>query len=102
MGYTSDWQQPYTFTNLELIQGTNILGIAAWDRERIAAMSGQFKMPDGTDFGSSNVEDWLVFNADKDPTACTGNGCTGFDNKAKNPLELYKEVLRVWTYATYK
>ena len=67
LGQTNNWRLPFEFdvNDLELKQGENVIGIAAWDQEGIAAMSGKFVMPDGTEFGTTNFEQWLVYPADK-------------------------------------
>ncbi|MCL7406453.1 VCBS domain-containing protein [Paradonghicola geojensis] len=67
IGETNDWQQPYTFTGLTVLPGTNVLSVLAWDVGSVAAMSGKFEMPDGTSWGTSDIAGWKVFNADPDP-----------------------------------
>ena len=94
LGQTNDWTQPFTFENLELQQGKNVIGIAAWDSEGIAAMSGQFKMPDGTEFGTTNFAEWLVFPADKNPNSSNSAG-SPFNKDTKDPLSKYKDLLDV-------
>ena len=94
LGQTQAWTSPYDFQDLELLQGKNVSGIAAWDSEGIAAMSGQFNMPDGTTFGSTNYEEWLVFPADKSPKSSNSAG-NPFDKSTQDPLSVYKEILDI-------
>ena len=104
LGQTSDWNSPYEFINLELQQGKNVIGIAAWDSEGIAAMSGQFKMPDGTEFGTTNFAEWLVFPADKNPNSSNSAGLP-FKKDTKDPLSVYREILYIplgWNEVDYK
>ena len=100
---TNDWTKPFKFTDLSLKQGENVIGIAAWDQEGIAAMSGQFVMPDGTKFGSTNYEAWLVFPAAKDFNS--GNSVNNpFNKNELNPLSKYKDILSVpvgWNEISY-
>ena len=94
LGQTNDWTKPFTFENLELQQGQNVIGIAAWDSEGIAAMSGEFKMPDGTEFGTTNSTEWLVFPADKNPTS-SNSANNPFNKNTQNPLSVYKDLLDI-------
>lgn len=103
LGQTNNWTQPFTFTNLSLQQGKNVIGIAAWDSEGIAAMSGLFNMPDGTTFGSSNVDAWLVFPADKNPTSAN-SAKNPFNKDMEDPLSVYSDILDVppgWNEVSY-
>ena len=52
LGQVNDWKKPFEFQGLDLRQGKNVIGIAAWDQECIAAMSGEFRVPNGTEFGT--------------------------------------------------
>jgi VCBS repeat-containing protein len=69
IGSTNNWGQPYTFSNLNVLPGKNVLSVLAWDYGSIAAMSGLFTMADGSTFGTSNISGWKVFNADPVPTS---------------------------------
>lgn len=88
--YTNNWQQPFEFdAGSELLEGRNVISVAAWDHEGIAAVSGIFKMVDGTTFGTSS-RGWLVFDAGIRENNCEGtNDCTDFPrslgNAYKNP-----------------
>jgi autotransporter-associated beta strand protein len=94
LGHTDDWRQPYNFQNLKLNQGKNVVAIAAWDSEGIAAMSGEFLMPDGTEFGTTDYEDWLVFPADKQPGP-NNQANNPYSKDEVNPLDAYAEYLDV-------
>ena len=105
LGQTNNWQNPFTFSveDLNLQQGTNVIGIAAWDSEGIAAMSGEFVMPDGTEFGTSDPG-WLAFPADQIPR--DDNGANNPYNKdQEDPLVEYKDILDVppdWNMVDYE
>ena len=61
------------------MEGENVLAITAWDSESIAAINGTFEMPDGTKFGTHDVNEWKVFKADVDLENCKNNSCLGYD-----------------------
>ena len=93
IGETWDWQKGFEIdtagSDVELKSGVNVLAIAAWDGGQVAGINGKFEMADGTTFGTSDIEGWKVYNADKNPDSCaTNNGsveanrtntCTGLD-----------------------
>ena len=81
---TDNWRKPFEYDNLILQQGRNVLGIAAWDTEGIAGISGEFKMPDETEFGTSDWDDWLVFDADIEKILNNTN--QNFELKPDDPL----------------
>ena len=103
LGQTNDWKKPFTFEELELQQGQNVIGIAAWDSEGIAAMSGEFKMPDSTEFGTTNSTEWLVFPADKNPNSSNSAG-KSFNKNTEDPLSVYADLLDIppkWNEVDY-
>ena len=84
LGLSGEWyQEPVNLeVDSELQQGRNVIGVAAWDYESIAAMSGKFVMPDGTTFDTSinHYKEWFAWDAApgiKD--ACTTESCVGKD-----------------------
>lgn len=84
LGSSSNWQeQPIKLpVKSQLKQGKNVIGVAAWDYESIAAMSGKFEMPDGTTFDTStnHYSEWRAYNAAPDiNTPCNENSCVGKD-----------------------
>ena len=95
LGQTNDWTQPFKFDveDLNLQQGTNVIGIAAWDSEGIAAMSGEFVMPDSTEFGTSDAG-WLAFPADQNPRSNNSAG-NPYKKNQEDPLVEYKDILDV-------
>ncbi|MCB4400692.1 autotransporter-associated beta strand repeat-containing protein, partial [Synechococcus sp. MU1625] len=105
LGQTDNWKEPFTYEveDLNLQQGLNVIGIAAWDQEGIAAMSGEFVMPDGTEFGTSD-KGWLAFPADKNPKKNNQKDDPYKANK-QNPLEAYAGKLDVplgWNTIDYE
>ena len=103
LGQTNDWTKPFTFEGLELQQGQNVIGIAAWDSEGIAAMSGKFNMPDGTKFGTTNNQGWWVFPADKNPNSSNSAG-KPFNKNTEDPLTEYADLLDIpsgWNEVDY-
>lgn len=90
LSYTNDWKSPFVFKlGSELSQGENVIGVAAWDHESIAAMSGMFNMADGTKFGTSS-EGWLVFDAGVNVNTCKDKqNCTDFPRSLGNAYQKY-------------
>ena len=94
LGQTDNWTKPVEFDvdKANLQQGSNVIGIAAFDAQGIAAMSGQFVMPDGTKFGTN--AGWIAFPADKNPGP--GNQPNNpYDGAQKNPLKAYEDILDI-------
>jgi autotransporter-associated beta strand protein len=105
LGQTNNWRLPFEFDvdDLELKQGENVIGIAAWDQEGIAGMSGRFVMPDGTEFGTTNFEQWLVYPADKETKVGNKSG-NPYSANTINPLEVYAQYLDIpdnWNTADF-
>lgn len=82
--YTNNWTHPFEFdAGNEFRDGTNVVGVAAWDNESIAAMSGIFTMSDTATFGTS-AEGWKAFNAGIKVDTCNDTDCTDFKRAAGN------------------
>jgi Ca2+-binding RTX toxin-like protein len=113
IGETWDWKRGFEIDvsdGVRFREGMNVLAIAAWDGGQIAGINGRFEMPDGTTFGTSDVEEWKVWNADTNPDSCTTgagnaeanskNACTGLNytqDFADNPeVDLYKAYFDHW------
>ena len=85
IGASSNWKKdPVKIKNFDgLREGDNVLAITAWDSDSIAAINGTFKMADGTSFGTSDVDQWKVFQADVDLEDCNNSKCLGYDTSEK-------------------
>ena len=67
-------------------------------------MSGKFRMPDGTEFGTSDVAGWLAFPADKELNSNNSNG-NPYDKGQDDPLVEYQNRLDVppdWNSIDYE
>ena len=88
LGVSNNWMTEPVIVDVksELKEGSNVIGVASWDTEQIAGMSGKFVMPDGTTFDTSadHYQQWRAWDAAPGiKTPCIETGCVkGADGKA--------------------
>ena len=77
-GYTWDWKKGFDIPldDIVLRAGKNVLAIAGWDSEEIAAINGLFKFSDNVQIGTSS-DGWKVWNADWKQDPRVPEGSTG-------------------------
>ena len=86
LGVSNNWKDDPVIKPVtsKLKQGKNVIAVAAWDYEAIAAMSGKFKMPDGTEFDTSKnqIKNWYAWDAAPGvKTTCNKTGCIEYGGK---------------------
>lgn len=90
------WQTAQEANGEILLQGTNVLGIAAWDSEQIAGINGVFSFSGGeTTFGTSS-EGWKAYRAEINITPKNTNGNPfGYIDDGVLVFDKYGDILSV-------